>query len=221
MQVLSIAPGGEPSSDTPLSSGSAYRAKRAFDLTASLAIALLFSVPMLAIALLIKIDSPGPVIFRQERVGLNGKTFKVWKFRTMVQNAAALQQQLEDRNEVGGGILFKMKDDPRITRVGQFLRHYSLDELPQLANVLKGEMSLIGPRPLPLRDVEKMPERFQQRHDVLPGITGLWQVSGRSDTDSDRALGLDLVYIRNWSLSLDLSILLKTLKVLLTQEGAY
>jgi lipopolysaccharide/colanic/teichoic acid biosynthesis glycosyltransferase len=105
--------------------------------------------------------------------------------------------------------------------VGQFLRHYSLDELPQLANVLKGEMSLIGPRPLPLRDVEKMPERFQQRHDVLAGITGLWQVSGRSDTDSDRALGLDLVYIRNWSLSLDLSILLKTLKVLLTQEGAY
>jgi exopolysaccharide biosynthesis polyprenyl glycosylphosphotransferase len=195
--------------------------KRGFDLSAASVIAIAISLPVLLISLLIKLDSPGPIFFRQTRVGLKGNEFKVWKFRTMVQNAGELQQSLEAHNEVKGGVMFKMKDDPRITKVGQFLRKYSLDELPQVLNVLRGEMSLVGPRPLPVRDIDMMPDYFKLRHEVLPGITGLWQVSGRSDTDSEKALQLDLIYIQNWSLSLDLNILLKTIKVVLLKEGAY
>lgn len=198
-----------------------FLTKRIADITISFVLLIVFGLPMLIIALLIRIDSPGDVFYRQTRVGLKGNHFKVWKFRTMVQNASQLQQQLEARNEVDGGVLFKMKNDPRITRIGKILRKYSLDELPQIFNVLRGEMSLVGPRPLPIRDVERFaPEHFF-RHEVLPGITGLWQVCGRSDTDSQNLFNLDLEYIENWSLALDLKILLRTVEVVLKSKGAY
>ena len=195
--------------------------KRSFDLVAASLLSLLLSIPMLLMGILIKIDSPGPVFYKQTRVGLKNRPFQVWKFRTMVENASQLQQKLEVSNEVKGGVLFKMKDDPRITKVGKFLRRYSLDELPQLLNVLRGEMSLVGPRPLPLRDVERFSEGDFLRHEVLPGITGLWQVSGRSDVGSERVFALDIAYIQHWSLALDFKILLKTIKVVFLKEGAY
>jgi lipopolysaccharide/colanic/teichoic acid biosynthesis glycosyltransferase len=139
----------------------------------------------------------------------------------MVANASQLQKELEAKNEVKGGVLFKMQNDPRITRVGKFLRRYSLDELPQLINVLREEMSIVGPRPLPVRDVERFSENHFLRHEILPGITGLWQVSGRSNVDSEEVFYLDLAYIQHWSLALDIKILLQTIKVVLTKEGAY
>jgi exopolysaccharide biosynthesis polyprenyl glycosylphosphotransferase len=195
--------------------------KRLFDLVVSFFLLLLLSIPMVSIALAIKLDSPGSVFYKQTRVGLNNKHFQVWKFRTMVENASQMQKELEVKNEIQGGILFKIKDDPRITKVGKFLRSYSLDELPQLINVLLGEMSLVGPRPLPVRDVEKLSDSHSIRHEVLPGITGLWQVSGRSDSDSDAVFYWDFFYIQNWSLSLDCRILLRTVRVVLAKEGAY
>ncbi|MBW4537588.1 MAG: sugar transferase [Myxacorys chilensis ATA2-1-KO14] len=175
-----------------------------------------------AIALLIKLDSPGSIFYRQTRIGLHGKPFEVWKFRTMVQNADELQKSLEAQNDVKDGILFKMKRDPRVTRVGDILRRYSLDELPQLFNVALGEMSFVGPRPLPVRDVEKFASHHFVRHEVLPGVTGLWQVSGRSNINNfEDVIQLDLAYIQNWSLWLDLKILLKTVQVVLCRTGAY
>lgn len=196
--------------------------KRLCDFIFGLLLLFLLSIPLLIIALAIVIDSPGPVFFKQSRVGLKGRQFKIWKFRTMVQNASELQKEFEKQNEVKGGLLFKLKEDPRITKVGKFLRRYSLDELPQLLNILLGEMSFIGPRPLPLRDVEKFSEKHHfLRHEILPGITGLWQVSGRSDVDSEQVFKLDLAYIKHWSLALDFQILLQTIKVIVTKEGAY
>lgn len=208
--------------EAPVLVGSEYWLKRGFDLCCA-GIAVLLLLPVyLVIAVWIKIDSPGPIFFRQTRVGLHGRKFKVWKFRTMVANAAQLQAALEAQNEMKDGVLFKMKHDPRITRIGRFLRHYSLDELPQLFNVLQGEMSLVGPRPLPVRDVEKFKEGHFIRQEVLPGITGLWQVSGRSDIDNfDDAVQLDITYITNWSIWLDLKIILQTVKVVLRGSGAY
>ena len=174
------------------------------------------------IAILIKLDSPGSILFKQERIGLHSRKFKIWKFRTMVANAEKLQASLENKNEIKDGVLFKLKDDPRITRVGKFLRRYSLDELPQLFNVLVGEMSLVGPRPLPERDVKKFTRHHFIRQEVLPGITGLWQVSGRSDIDKfEDAVKLDIDYIETWSLWLDMQILLKTVNVVLQKTGAY
>jgi exopolysaccharide biosynthesis polyprenyl glycosylphosphotransferase len=201
--------------------GSDFFLKRCFDLFASSIILLLLSLPFLVIAILIKLDSSGPVFYKQTRVGLKGRHFKVWKFRTMVDNASQLQKELEAKNEVKGGVLFKMKDDPRITKVGKFLRRYSLDELPQLINVLRGEMSLVGPRPLPLRDVERFSEHHLLRHEILPGITGLWQVCGRSEANSEEVFDLDLAYIQHWTLVLDFKILIQTIKALLSKEGAY
>lgn len=195
--------------------------KRIFDNIAAFTILIVLSLPLLAIALLIKLDSPGPILYKQTRVGFQGRHFQVWKFRTMVQNASQLQSQLEAQNEIAGGVLFKMKNDPRITRVGKYLRKYSLDELPQLFNVLQGHMSLVGPRPLPIRDVEKFAPEHYFRQNIIPGITGLWQVSGRSDTDSDNLFKLDFEYIQNWSLALDFKILCRTIKVVLNSEGAY
>lgn len=202
--------------------GGDFWLKRSFDLVASASI-LFFASPLyIAIAILIKLDSPGSIFFKQQRVGLRGKSIKVWKFRTMVQNAAQLQKELEKQNVTKDGVLFKIKDDPRITKVGKFLRRYSLDEIPQVINVLMGNMSLVGPRPLPFRDVERFEEHHHLRHNVMPGITGLWQVSGRSDiTDFEDAFKLDMAYIENWSLALDFQILLKTIKVVLGKEGAY
>ena len=198
-----------------------FFSKRIFDVVVSLFLLVIIGVPLLIIAALIKLDSSGSILYKQTRVGLKGNHFKIWKFRTMVENASELQQQLEAQNEVQGGILFKIKDDPRITKVGKYLRRYSLDELPQLFNVLRGEMSLVGPRPLPVRDVAKFADDHFFRQEVLPGITGLWQVSGRSDTGSDGVFNLDFEYIENWSLLLDFKILLQTVQVVFRAKGAY
>jgi exopolysaccharide biosynthesis polyprenyl glycosylphosphotransferase len=198
-----------------------FTIKRIGDVLAASFILLIISPVLLLVALLIKLESPGPIFYKQERVGLRNQRFKMWKFRSMVANASALQKELEAQNEVKGGILFKIKDDPRITKVGKFIRRYSIDELPQLINVLLGEMSLVGPRPLPVRDIEKMNPNQYSRHDVLPGLTGLWQVKGRSHLDSDEIFYWDSQYIKEWSLGLDVSILLKTFKVVLNREGSY
>jgi exopolysaccharide biosynthesis polyprenyl glycosylphosphotransferase len=196
--------------------------KRCFDLCCSTILIVLLSPVYITIAITIKLDSPGSIFFQQKRVGLHGKEFKIWKFRTMVANAEILQSKLEAKNQIKDGILFKMKDDPRITRVGKFLRSYSLDELPQIFNVLLGQMSLVGPRPLPLRDVEKFKTKHFIRQEVLPGITGLWQVSGRSNIDNfEDGVKLDISYIESWSFWLDLKILLSTVKVVLQKKGAY
>jgi exopolysaccharide biosynthesis polyprenyl glycosylphosphotransferase len=216
--------GGLPATrfSPPLISGTDFLVKRGFDFLMA-AITLLLTAPLyFTIALLIRLDSAGPIFYKQTRVGLRGQQFKVWKFRTMVTNADQLQKELESQNEMKDGIMFKMKDDPRITKVGKFLRRYSLDELPQLFNVLLGEMSVIGPRPFPLRDVEKFDDHHFIRHEVLPGITGLWQVSGRSEiTDFEEVVRLDTTYIENWSLWLDVHILLRTVKVVFQRRGAY
>lgn len=206
----------------PILAGSDFWFKRSFDLVCGVILLLILLPVYLVIALLIKLDSPGPVFFKQNRIGLHSQQFKIWKFRTMVTNAEKLQAALEAKNEIKDGVLFKLKDDPRITKVGKFLRRYSLDELPQLFNVLLGEMSLVGPRPLPIRDVEKFKTRHFIRQEVLPGITGLWQVSGRSDIDNfEDGVKLDISYIENWSFWLDVQILLKTVKVVFNKTGAY
>jgi exopolysaccharide biosynthesis polyprenyl glycosylphosphotransferase len=195
-------------------------AKRSFDVVASAA-GLLFVAPLLAvIALAIRLGGGGPVLFRQERVGLHRQRFKVLKFRTMVTGADLLLEELRDRNEADGP-LFKLRDDPRVTRVGRSLRRYSLDELPQLWNVLKGEMSLVGPRPPLPREVEAYEDWQLDRLEVRPGITGLWQVSGRSELPFDEYVRLDLFYIENWSLAYDLFILTKTIPMLLAPRGAF
>ncbi len=206
----------------PIIVGSSFWVKRSFDLCCCIILLITILPVYLVIALLIKLDSPGAVFFKQERIGLHSKKFKIWKFRTMVSNAEKMQKDLEAKNEIKDGVLFKMKDDPRVTRVGKFLRRYSLDELPQLFNVVLGQMSLVGPRPLPIRDVEKFQTSHLLRQEVLPGITGLWQVSGRSNIDNfEDAVKLDIAYIENWSLLLDLTILLKTVKVVFLKTGAY
>ena len=199
-----------------------YRLKRWGDFLLS-AIALIVLSPLfLFLALAIKASSSGPAFFRQERTGLHGKVFQVWKFRTMVANAPALQASLEQQNETKDGVMFKLKRDPRITPIGRWLRRTSLDELPQLFNVLLGQMSLVGPRPLPLRDTAQFEPWQHVRHQVLPGITGLWQVSGRSNIKSfEDAVRLDLHYIDNWSLNLDLEILIESIKIVCLGKGAY
>ncbi len=199
-----------------------YRLKRYLDVILALAGVCVLAPLLLGVAIAIKLTSPGPVFFRQERVGLHGQVFQMWKFRTMRADAPQLQAQLEAQNEAADGILFKVKNDPRRTRLGAFLRKTSIDELPQLFNVLWGDMSLVGPRPLPLRDVARFNSWHHLRHQVMPGITGLWQISGRSHIDSfDEAARLDLYYIDNWSLNLDLEILVETARIVLFGEGAY
>lgn len=211
-----------PTIPAPIIVGSDFWMKRFFDLCASITLIILLLPVYLAIALIIRLDSPGPIFFRQKRIGLHGKEFQIWKFRTMVTNAEQIQASLEAKNEMKDGVFFKMKDDPRITKVGKFLRLYSLDELPQLFNVFFGEMSLVGPRPLPIRDVKKFKTNHFIRQEVLPGITGLWQVSGRSNIDNfDDAFKLDMDYIENWSIWLDLKILLQTVKVVVQKTGAH
>jgi exopolysaccharide biosynthesis polyprenyl glycosylphosphotransferase len=206
----------------PMLLGLDYRAKRYLDSTAAALGLLCLSPLLIGVAIAIKFTSPGPIFYRQERVGLHGKVFQMWKFRTMVVNAEALQATLETKNESQDGILFKIKDDPRRTKIGSFLRRTSIDELPQLINVVVGQMSLVGPRPLPIRDVERFNSWHHIRHQVLPGITGLWQISGRSHIDDfDQAARLDLYYIDNWSLNLDFEILVETVRIVLFANGAY
>jgi exopolysaccharide biosynthesis polyprenyl glycosylphosphotransferase len=207
--------------EPPLLGGVDYLIKCYGDRLLALGLLILL-LPLLGlVALLIVWTSPGPVFFRQERVGLYGKPFRIWKFRTMGVDAAQRQAELEVEN-ITDGVMFKLKADPRVTGVGGFLRRSSIDELPQLINVMLGQMSLVGPRPLPVRDVARFDPWHHVRHRVLPGITGLWQVSGRSTIDEfNDAARLDLYYIDYWSLNLDLEILLETVRIVLFGWGAY
>jgi lipopolysaccharide/colanic/teichoic acid biosynthesis glycosyltransferase len=172
------------------------------------------------IAVAIRLDSPGPAFYRQMRVGRDGRRFPMLKFRSMRQDAEQLLEALRDSNEASGP-LFKMRHDPRITRVGRFLRRLSLDELPQLINVLNGQMSLVGPRPPIPAEVEQYQDWEFARLRAVPGITGLWQVNGRSEVPFHDMVRLDLHYIRNWSLSMDIEILMRTIPAVLTNRGAY
>ena len=199
--------------------------KRVIDLYGSLICLVIVAPVMLVIALLVRIDSDGPILFRQMRRGYRGQLFRVLKFRTMMIDAEQWLADLEYSNESGGGVLFKLRDDPRVTRLGKFLRQHSLDELPQLFNVFLGEMSLVGPRPLQLRDSDRVlasnPEAYFRRLQVMPGLTGPWQVGGRSEVDYERMLELDLNYVANWSLAGDLWIICKTFPVVLRRTGPY
>jgi len=194
--------------------------KRLLDLTASLAACTLLFPVLLVVAIAIKLDSRGPILFAQERIGLGGRRFRLYKFRTMIEGADRLQAQLEPLNEAHGPV-FKIRNDPRVTRVGRWLRHVGLDELPQLVNVIKGDMSLVGPRPLPLRDVRRIDKRaHKRRFSVKPGITCLWQVNGRAP-EFENWVKTDMEYIDNWSLALDVKILLKTIPAVLSGRVAY
>jgi exopolysaccharide biosynthesis polyprenyl glycosylphosphotransferase len=204
----------------PVFEGIDYALKRSFDLVVASVGLLLISPVMLAIALAVKLSSRGPIIYRSVRPGMAGTPFSCFKFRTMRQHADQIQDDLESLNEKSGA-LFKIREDPRLTGVGRFLRRYSLDELPQLVNVVRGEMSLVGPRPLPMRDFNRLEEWHKKRYLVLPGITGLWQVSGRSELDFDDLVRLDFLYLERWSIMLDLSILLKTIPAVLSKRGAF
>jgi exopolysaccharide biosynthesis polyprenyl glycosylphosphotransferase len=205
------------------SEGQNYRrqaGKRIFDFLIVL-MAVIVLWPIIAvIAMIIKWESVGPVFYLSKRYGRGGRIFHMYKFRSMVQNADQVLHQIRHKNEVDGPI-FKIKEDPRVTQVGKLLRKYSLDELPQLVNVLKGEMSLVGPRPLPIDQIEKEDLRQLQRLEVRPGITGLWQIRGRSDISFSRLVKWDIWYIDNWSFWLDLNILLQTVPVVLKGKGAY
>jgi len=194
-------------------------AKRGLDLVLSLAALVVISPLMALAAVAVKLDSRGPVFFRQQRAGQHGRTFAIVKFRTMVANAEQLRDELADRNEADG-LLFKMRVDPRVTRVGRLLRKLSIDELPQLWNVLRGEMSLVGPRPLP-NAVDEFSAELQKRLRVRPGMTGMWQVSGRSETSFAALARHDLFYVDNWSLWTDLAIIAKTIPTVLFGRGAY
>ncbi len=196
--------------------------KRALDVAVSTTLMVLGFIPVVLLIAAIKLDSRGPVFYKQARIGRNGRRFLMYKFRTMVVGADALIEDLQDKNEKGaGGQLFKMKEDPRVTRVGRFLRKWSLDELPQVINVYKGEMSLVGPRPPLPREVENYSSEHYCRLRGLPGITGLWQVSGRSDLTFEEMVKLDKYYLDNWSLRLDLWIIAKTFVAVLARKGAY
>jgi exopolysaccharide biosynthesis polyprenyl glycosylphosphotransferase len=204
----------------PVFEGVDFLLKRTFDVVGAVLLLFFASPVLLAIALAIKLSSRGPVFYASIRPGIGGQPFQCWKFRTMYRDADQRQADLESINEASGA-LFKIKDDPRMTPVGRFLRRFSMDELPQLWNVVRGEMSLVGPRPLPLRDYERLEDWHKKRYLVLPGITGLWQISGRSELDFDDLVRLDFLYLERWSVFLDLSILVKTVPAVVTRRGAF
>ena len=197
----------------------AFMMKRVLDITVSVLGLAILSPVLLAIGLAVALDSAGPVLYRARRVGRKGRTFDCYKFRTMVTNADALKARLAHMNE-RDGILFKLTNDPRVTRVVRFLRKYSLDEIPQLINVVRGEMSLVGPRPPIASEVERYDLSHLRRLDVLPGITGLWQVEARQDPSFDSYISLDTAYVENWTIWLDLKILIRTVSVVLDGTGA-
>jgi exopolysaccharide biosynthesis polyprenyl glycosylphosphotransferase len=204
----------------PVFVGAQWAVKRAFDLIVS-AFVIVVGMPLwLAIAAAIKLTSHGPVFYRDPRIGLGEQTFGMLKFRTMVAGAADQQAALEQENEAEGA-LFKIRDDPRVTPVGRLLRRFSIDELPNMLNVVRGQMSLVGPRPLPLRDHALLEDWHRKRSNVLPGMTGLWQISGRSDLSFDDLVRLDFFYLENWSIWLDISILAKTVPAVIASRGAY
>ncbi len=204
----------------PAFDGFDWLVKRSFDLVVSVLVLLVLSPLLILVALAVKLTSRGPVLYRSYRPGIGGEPFACLKFRTMYQDADKRQADLEKQNEADGA-LFKMRDDPRVTRIGRVLRRYSIDELPQLLNVLRGDMSLVGPRPLPQRDFDRLENWHKKRYLVLPGVTGLWQVSGRSDLDFDDLVRLDFLYLERWSVFLDLSIILKTIPAVLLKRGAF
>ncbi|MEU3275831.1 sugar transferase [Streptomyces antibioticus] len=212
LTLLHIAP--------PLQRGSHTVAKSAFDRVGALALILLSSPLLVLLALAVRLGSPGPVLYRQTRVGRHGRRFAMWKFRTMVVDADRLKSGLEGQNE-NDGHMFKMRRDPRVTPVGRILRRYSLDELPQLFNILFGHMSLVGPRPPLPEEVLKYNGVEMRRLSIKPGLTGLWQVSGRSDLSWRETVALDLRYVDNWSLSGDMNVMARTLRAVLDGQGAY
>ncbi|MFJ4209301.1 sugar transferase [Paenarthrobacter sp. NPDC089675] len=205
---------------TPKMEGPKALAKRAFDVFAAVSLLAVLAVPMCLVAVLIRLDSPGKVIFRQKRIGRSGDVFNMLKFRSMVVDAEQQLSKLKG-NDDGNGVLFKMREDPRVTRIGRFIRRYSVDELPQLVNVLRGDMSLVGPRPpLPV-EVEAYDDLAYRRLLVKPGLTGPWQVSGRSDLSWDDSIRLDLYYVENWSMVQDLIYLFRTFRAVTGKDGAY
>lgn len=196
--------------------------KRAFDIVGALVVIILLLPVLIAAALAVKLTSPGPVLFKQERVGLNGSTFKMLKFRSMVVDAEErLAELLKAQRDAGNEVLFKMRDDPRVTPIGRFMRRFSIDELPQLFNVLGGSMSLVGPRPPLVREVSQYDDAARRRLLVRPGLTGLWQVSGRSSLSWEESIRLDLYYVENWSLMGDFVLIWRTVKAVLARDGAY
>jgi exopolysaccharide biosynthesis polyprenyl glycosylphosphotransferase len=206
--------------DEPQLGGGRRLAKSCLDRAVALAALVVLAPLLAAIVLAVRLTSPGPAVFRQTRVGLEGRPFTMWKFRTMVQNAEGLRCSVDTLNRHSGGQLFKATADPRITPLGRWLRRSSLDELPQLVNVLLGQMSLVGPRPLPATD-EPYHGEARRRLYVKPGLTGLWQISGRSDLNWEESIRLDLRYIEQWSLALDALIIWKTLFAVVKGRGAY
>jgi exopolysaccharide biosynthesis polyprenyl glycosylphosphotransferase len=204
----------------PAFAGVDWAVKRTFDLIVATLVVVVGLPLWLLIAAAIKLDSRGPVFYKDRRVGLGEREFAMFKFRTMRAGAADEQRQLEAANEASGA-LFKIRADPRVTRVGALLRRLSFDEVPQVLNVLRGEMSLVGPRPLPLRDYHRLEAWHRKRYLVLPGITGLWQISGRSELTFDDLVRLDFYYLENWSIWLDVTILLKTIPAVFARKGAY
>jgi exopolysaccharide biosynthesis polyprenyl glycosylphosphotransferase len=204
----------------PVFDGIQFAVKRTFDLILATIGLVLISPLLLASAIAVRLSSRGPIIYRSVRPGIAGKPFRCFKFRTMRVDTDIPEDELEQLNE-SSGALFKIRDDPRLTGVGRLLRRFSIDELPQLVNVVRGEMSLVGPRPLPMRDFERLEEWHKKRYLVLPGITGLWQVSGRAELDFDDLVRLDFLYLERWSVFLDLSIMIKTIPAVLTRRGAY
>jgi len=193
--------------------------KRCLDMLISCVALIVLSPVVLLIALAIRLDSKGPIFYGAERIGRKGRTFRCWKFRTMVANADSLREQFNHQNE-RDGVLFKMSEDPRVTRLGRWLRKYSLDELPQFCNVLAGHMSVVGPRPPLAGEVRQYELPHLRRLEVLPGITGLWQVQARQDPSFDQYISLDTAYIDNWSLWLDIKIMTRTLGVVVSGTGA-
>lgn len=207
--------------EKPQYNGAKRFQKRFFDIVFSGTVLLLGLPILLVVAAAVKLTSRGPVFYRQERIGLDGKPFQMIKFRTMVDGADQMVDKLAALNESEGGVLFKIRQDPRVTPVGRLLRKYSIDELPQFINVLKRDMSVVGPRPPLAREVKTYDEHAMKRLLVRPGITGLWQVSGRSDLSWEDSVRLDLFYVENWSMISDLLIALKTVKAMLSHSGAY
>jgi len=201
--------------------GSSLFLKRALDIVVGSAALLALSPVFILTMILIKLEDRGPLFFKQTRIGLRGRAFGMWKFRSMVVNADALKEKLLAQNEMKGGVTFKMKNDPRITKVGKWIRKFSIDELPQLINVLNGEMSLVGPRPPVPREVAEYSVEDRQRFLVKPGLTCFWQVGGRSEIDFAGQVRLDIDYIRSESVWLDCLLLLKTIPAVLFGKGAY
>lgn len=195
--------------------------KRSFDFISSLLGLIIFSPLMGIIAILIKLDSKGPIIFGHDRIGKNGEGIKVYKFRSMVENAQEVFNNFTEEQKEEFNKNFKLENDPRITKVGNFLRKTSLDELPQLWNIVKGDMSIVGPRPIVKKEVDKYGSSFKRVFSVKPGLTGYWQANGRSETTYDERVNMDLYYANNRSLSLDISIIFKTIKAVIKKDGAF